>query len=44
MIEGSKAHKLLVGVQVQSPYVIDRRSNEEGGERALMNYCAPYEK
>ena len=28
MIDGSKIHKSLAGVVVQSPYVIERRSND----------------
>ena len=31
MIDGSKKHKSLAGVEVQSPYVIERRSNREKG-------------
>ena len=29
IIDGSKTHNLLVGVEVQSPYVIERRSNKQ---------------
>ena len=39
LIDSSKTRKSLVGVEVRSPYVIERRSNMTGSGTNILSFC-----